>query len=66
MIANDTANASDYPTIQVEFAGKTKVLAERLASRQGYGGEPEKAGWVAPGVWLLLYKSPNPLGKTKS
>jgi hypothetical protein len=40
---------------EVEFAGKTKDIALRLAQRQGFKGDPSVAGWVAPGIWLLRY-----------
>lgn len=40
---------------EIEFAGKTKALALRLAHRQGFNGAPSRAGWVAPGIWLLRY-----------
>jgi hypothetical protein len=45
---------------EVEFAGKTKDLALRLAARQGFAGTPLRYGWVAPGVWLLRYKANSP------
>lgn len=43
---------------EIEFAGKTKDLALRLAARQGFTGDPHRYGWVAPGIWLLRYRAP--------
>jgi hypothetical protein len=43
---------------EVEFAGKTKDIALRLAQRQGFTGDPARYGWVAPGIWLLRYRAP--------
>ncbi|MBK5416384.1 hypothetical protein [Pseudomonas sp. TH31] len=45
---------------EIEFAGKTKDSALRLAARQGFAGAPLQYGWVAPGVWLLRYKANSP------
>ncbi|PBQ00295.1 hypothetical protein CCL17_16785 [Pseudomonas congelans] len=42
---------------EVEFAGRTKNLALRLAQRQGFTGAPTQYGWVAPGIWLLRFKT---------
>ena len=42
---------------EVEFAGKTKSIALRLAHRQGFTGDPARYGWVAPGIWLLRYRA---------
>lgn len=44
---------------EIEFAGRTKESAERLAARQGFSSEPDCAGWVAPGIWLLRYSMPS-------
>jgi hypothetical protein len=50
---------------EVEFAGKTKAIALRLAQRQGFTGDPARYGWVAPGIWLLRYRQPiRPRGKS--
>lgn len=43
---------------EVEFAGKTRDIAIRLARRQGFNGDPARYGWVAPGIWLLRYQAP--------
>lgn len=45
---------------EVEFAGKTKEIALRLAKRQGFTNEPERHDWVAPGIWLLRYRAISP------
>lgn len=45
---------------EIEFAGKTKESAVRLAQRQGFTGDPARYGWVAPGIWLLRYSAPAP------
>ena len=42
---------------EIEFAGKTKDIALRLAHRQGFTGNPARYGWVAPGIWLLRYQA---------
>jgi len=43
---------------EVEFAGKTRAIAIRLARRQGFTGDPARYGWVAPGIWLLRFQAP--------
>lgn len=43
---------------EVEFAGKTKESAQKLARRLGFDGPPSRYGWVAPGIWLLRYHAP--------
>ncbi len=48
----------DEQLAEVEFAGKTKDIALRLAQRQGFTGDPARYGWVAPGIWLLRYRAP--------
>lgn len=50
----------DEQIAEIEFAGKTRDIAERLAQRQGFTGGPVRAGWVAPGIWLLRYPAPAP------
>lgn len=46
---------------EVEFAGKTRAIALRLARRQGFTGDPARYGWVAPGIWLLRFRAaPSP------
>ncbi|MBD1602275.1 hypothetical protein [Pseudomonas typographi] len=42
----------------IEFAGKTKASAVRLAKRCGFTGQPARYSWVAPGIWLLRYTAP--------
>jgi hypothetical protein len=48
----------DEQVEEVEFAGKTKESAQRLAQRLGFDGPPARYGWVAPGIWLLCYQAP--------
>ena len=43
---------------EIEFVGKTKDSALRLAQRQGFIGDPDRNSWVAPGIWLLRYRAP--------
>ncbi|MBD1602540.1 hypothetical protein HAQ05_28150, partial [Pseudomonas sp. CA3A] len=35
---------------EIEFAGKTKASAVRLAKRCGFTGQPARYSWVAPGI----------------
>jgi hypothetical protein len=34
---------------EVNFAGKMRDIALRLARRQGFAGDPARYDWVAPG-----------------
>lgn len=46
---------------EVEFAGKTRAIALRLARRQGFTEDPARYGWVAPGIWLFRFRAaPSP------
>jgi hypothetical protein len=49
---------NDEQLEEVEFAGKTKEAAQKLAHRLGFDGPPARYGWVAPGIWLLRYRAP--------
>ncbi|PVZ19959.1 MULTISPECIES: hypothetical protein [unclassified Pseudomonas] len=61
MTTSPVKTLADEQLEEVEFAGKTKEAAQRLAQRLGFEGQPSRYGWVAPGIWLLRYPAPSPL-----
>jgi hypothetical protein len=57
MTTSPVKSLIDEQIEEIEFAGKTKDIALRLAERQGFTGNPFRYGWVAPGIWLLRYQA---------